>query len=473
MTKRMACLVLLFCAAAISASAQTFTTLMSFDGTDGHFPGPLVQGFDGNLYGNTAEGGSNSRKPYGTTYKVTPTGTLTSLYSFCGRSNCTDGGQPAAGLALSTAGDFYGTTDFGGLNGQVGYGTVFKISPSGALTDLYDFCAQPDCEDGAGPTAGVLLAADGNFYGTTQRGGGDSSFGTIFKITPAGILTTLYSFASTGGANGFYPTGLTQATDGNFYGTTSGGALGYGTVFKMTPAGTLALLYSFCGQANCTDGSYPNAALVQASDGNFYGTTSQGGTNNYGTIFKITPAGMLTTLYSFCAQASCEDGAYPTAALIQADGNFYGTTSGQLATNLGTIFRFSQGSTLTTLHSFSGTDGELPYAGLLQATNGYLYGATADGGTSADGTVFSLSIGLSPFIETLLTSGKAGTSVPILGNNLTGTTSVAFNGIAATFTVVSDTEITVTVPSGATTGFVTVTTPSSTLKSNKPFHVVP
>jgi uncharacterized repeat protein (TIGR03803 family) len=468
MMKLRACILLLFCAA-VSASAQTFTTVFSFDG---QYPGPLIQGLDGNLYGNTEEGGSNSHKPDGTAYKLTPTGTLTSLYSFCSRSHCADGNEPGAGLVLSADGNFYGTTNFGGgLNGTLGFGTVFKITQTGDLKVLYDFCSQPNCEDGEGPISGLLLATDGNFYGTTQRGGGVIDDGTIFKITPGGVLTTLYSFGSTFGANGISPNGLTQGADGNFYGTTSGGALGYGTVFKLSlPDDVLTMLYAFCAQANCTDGSYPNAALIQASDGNLYGTTREGGTNALGTIFKVTPGGTLTTLYSFCAQANCEDGAYPQAPLIQMDGNFYGTTNGQIHC-CATLFRFSSGGTLTTLHTFSSNEGFL--TGLMQATSGYLYGATSAGGTSGDGTVFSMSVGLSPFIETLPASSKAGVHVIILGNSLTGSTAVNFNGSAAAFTVVSDTEITATVPVGATSGFVTVTTPSGTLKSNKPFRVIP
>ena len=307
-------------------------------------------------------------------------------------------------------------------------------------------------------------------------------------MTPSGALTTLYSFCSQGAppncTDGTVPSALVQSTDGNFYGTTQGaGANGFGTVFKMSPSGTLTTLYAFCSQSGCTDGASPMAGLVQATDGDFYGTTLYGGTNGYGTVFKMTPSGTLTTLHSFCAKIVgniCTDGANPYAGLVQAtDGNFYGTTDwgGAYNFNDGTIFKISPGGTLTTLHSFDGTDGGHPYyGGLVQDTNGKFYGTTNYGGTSTNcncGTVFSLSVGLGPFVETLPTSGKVGELIRILGTNLTGATSVTFNGTVAAFTVVSGSQITATVPTGASTGKVQVTTPHSTLSSNRPFRVLP
>jgi uncharacterized repeat protein (TIGR03803 family) len=470
-----------------SAQAQTFTTLHSFDGTDGTNPyAGLVQATNGNLYGTTNAGGANS---VGTVFKITPKGTLTTLHSFDG----TDGSYPYAGLVQATDGNFYGTTYIGGANGQ---GTVFKITPSGTLTTLYSFCSQGgfNCTDGADPLAGLVLATNGDFYGTTQYGGANcianGGCGTVFSITPSGTLTTLHSFAGypTDGSN---PQGaLVQGTDGSLYGTTvqdgpnciaDGGC---GTVFKITPSGTLTTLYNFCSQggSNCTDGKYPNAGLIQGTNGDFYGTASAGGANctaygGCGTIFKIIPSGMLTTLYNFCSQggSNCTDGAQPDAGLVQGtDGNFYGTTVSSGANNDGTAFSITpSGSTLTTLHSFDGTDGYQPYATLVQATCGKFYGTTYAGGTNNDGTVFSLSVGLVPFVATNPTSGEVGKAVKILGTNLTGATSVTFNGTAATFTVKSKSEITTTVPTGATTGTVKVVTPRRTLSSNVPFRVRP
>jgi uncharacterized repeat protein (TIGR03803 family) len=286
------------CAAgAIDSPAQTFTTLASFDGADGAYAsfGSLVQGFDGNFYGTTYGGGANQA------------------------------------------------------------GAVFKVTPSGALTTLYSFCAQAACTDGSSPEAGLVLATNGNFYGSTTAGGA-SGDGTVFEITPAGTLTTLHSFDGTDGATPF--DAPVQATDGNFYATTpGGGAYGQGTVFKMTPSGTLTTLYSFCAQAGCPDGSDPEGGLIQGTDGNFYGTTNSGGTSSgcgsdgCGTVFKITPAGTLTTLHSF----QDSDGDNPYDALVQAtDGNFYGTTHNDGAVGDGTVFRISTSGTLTTLYNVWG-----------------------------------------------------------------------------------------------------------------------
>ena len=469
--------VALCAATVISLPAQTFTTLVSFDGTDGANPvAALVQATNGDLYGTTSYGGANNQ---GTVFKITPSGALTVLYSLCSQMYCTDGARPDADLVQATNGDLYGTT-YSGVNG---YGTIFKITLGGALTTLYTFCAQPGCADGENPTAGLVQATNGDFYGTTYGGGAYGSYGTVFKITPSGKLTTLYSFCGNGGecADGAYPyAGLVQATNGNLYGTTLyGGAHNQngGTVFKITPSGTLTTIYSFCPKPDCPDGDVPVAGLVQASNGDFYGTTRDGGTEGEGTVFKITPTGTLTTLYSFCPNGGeCTDGADPNAGLVQAtDGDFYGTTTDGGAYGDGTIFKITPTGAVTALHSFDGTDGKFPYAGLVQDTNGKFYGTTQYGGTSSAcggcGTVFSLSVGLAPFVETLPTSGKVGAAVKILGSDLTGATSVTFNGAAAAFTVVSRTLITTTVPAGATSGKIQVVTPSRTLSSNVPFRV--
>ena len=258
-----------------------------------------------------------------------------------------------------------------------------------------------------------------------------------------------------------------------YYGGAYGGSSG--TVFKITPSGALTTLYSFCSLSGCPDGDELFAGLVQPIDGDLYGTTQGGGANSSGTIFKITPSGTLTTLYSFCELAGCPDGIYP-GALIAANGDFYGTTSGGGANGHGTIFKITPSGTLTTLHSFCALancpDGEGPAGRLVQDTNGDLYGTTAAGGANGNyGTVFRLSVGQGPFVETQTTSGNVGAAVKILGNNLTGATSVSFNGTGASFKVASKFEITTTVPVGATTGTVQVVTPSGTLSSNVPFRV--
>jgi uncharacterized repeat protein (TIGR03803 family) len=255
----------------------------------------------------------------------------------------------------------------------------------------------------------LIQATDGNLYGTTWSGGNGSGGGTVFKISLSGKLTTL---ATVGGD----PSGaLVQATDGNFYGTTARG----GTIFKMTPGGVLTTLNSDC--------CYLYAGLVQATDGNLYGTTFQGGnSNNTGTVFEVIPqTGALSTLYSFCPDTLCTDGAAPLAAL-------------------------------------------------LQATNGTLYGTTTGGGAYGDGTIFSLSVGLGPFVEAVTYSGKVGNTIEFLGQNFTPSSTVSFNGTTSALVAVkSPTFLTATVPSGATTGSVTVTTSRGTLTSNKAFRVIP
>src|SRR5579872_5847909 len=426
---------LLLVAFAAISPAQTFLVLQNFNGSNGNDPeGSLVQGVDGALYGTTADGGDFNS---GTVYKITPSGRLTTLHSFCAQSSCPDGRGIGAPLVVGSDGNLYGTTVSGGANG---FGTVFKITPGGALTTIYSFCVQSNCTDGSLPEGGLVQATDGNFYGTTSAGG-VSSFGTVFKITRAGGLTTLYSFCPMGFSctDGDAPAaGLIQGKDGNFYGTTTDGGAHFqgGTVFKITPLGTLTTLYSFCALSNCADGFNPfKAPLVQGTDGNFYGTTSGGGTHSeLGTIFKITPTGTLTTLYNFCALNNCTDGINPYFGVIQAsDGNFYGTTfsGGSNALNgYGTIFKITPAGALTTLYTFcpqSGcSDSRTPYGGLVQATNGIFYGTACCGGTSDDGTVFSLSVGLGPFVTTQPGSGKVGTAVNIFGSNLTGATAVSF-----------------------------------------------
>ena len=397
--------------------------------------------------------------------------TFTTIHSFDG----TDGKYPYAGLIQANNGDGYGTTENGGTstNCNGGCGTVFKITPGGTLKTLYSFCAQSGCPDGQYPYAGLFQDANGDFYGTTAEGGA-SGFGTIFRITPT-ALTTLHSFDGTDGENPL--AGLIQGADGNFYGTTVNGGVNksQGTVFKMTPGGMLTTLYSFCEQGVlCPDGAAPLAGLVQAPNGHFYGTTSSGGANGGGTVFLITPGGALTTLYSFCSLTGCADGSYPDAGLVQAtDGNFYGTTSAGGANGAGTVFETTPNrGTLTVLHSFTGPNA-VHIAGLVQATNGDFYGTTWDGGTDADGSVFNLSVGLSPFVKPLPPSGKVGAAVRILGSNLTGATSVTFNGTAAVFIVAASSEIRTAVPAGASSGEIQVVTPSGTLSSSVPFRVLP
>jgi uncharacterized repeat protein (TIGR03803 family) len=447
--------VLMFIATTSMSRAQTFTTLVNFDGSNGAFPefSSLVQSADGHYYGTTGFGGANGN---GTVFKLGADGNLTTLYSFCSQTNCADGSMPFATVIQATDGNFYGTTYSGGTNGD--FGTIFKLTPKGVLTTLHSF----DLSDGAQPEGALVQATDGNFYGTTS-GGGPNNEGTVFVITATGTLTTLYFFD---GSNGTAPAcALVQGKDGGLYGTTPD------TVFKITTGGSISTLHAFSG----SDGNYLCCDLIQATDGQFYGTTGGGGANNScnngcGTVFKITAQGILTTLHNFDSTA----GYYPTGGLAQGtDGNFYGTTYAGGTTDWGTVYEMSPAGTVTTLHSFDETDGAQPHGQLVQSTSGLFYGLTPGGGSSGQGVVYTESIGLAPFIKFLREAAKVGQTIGILGQGLTGTTSVSFGAVPANFKVKSDNYLTATVPAGALTASVKVITASGTLRSNKAFRVTP
>jgi uncharacterized repeat protein (TIGR03803 family) len=367
-----------------SIPGTTFTTVHSFSGADGtkSFAG-LLQGKNGNLYGTTYYGGANND---GEIFQITTAGKLTVLHSFRGA----DGGYSYAAPVQGADGNFYGTTYLGGPKGD---GTVFKMTPGGKLTTLHSFVGA----DGSQPLAGLAAGSDGNFYGTTNLGGSHGD-GVVFKVTPSGQFTVLHNFCSKAacadGQNSY--AGLIQATDGSLYGTTlAGGTQGHGTVFRITKGGALTTLYSFCSQSGCADGEFPQTGLLQASNGNLYGETILGGAYGSGTIFELTLSGALTTLYSACSQSNCPDGNYLYAPLVQAkDGNLYGIMQIGGANNSGTVFQITLSGALTTLYSFCSqaacADGQYPAAGLVQATNGNLYGTTADGGADGDGTVFRI-----------------------------------------------------------------------------------
>jgi uncharacterized repeat protein (TIGR03803 family) len=308
--------------------------------TDGDTPqAALIEGSNGNLYGTTFYGGANNA---GTVFEITTSGTLTTLYSFCskGGSACTDGANPLGALALGSNGNFYGTTYAGGASND---GTVFEINCSGTVTTLHSFSGT----DGVNPQGDLLqLNGNGNFFGATLAGGNSTGSGTLFEITPGGALSTLYNFCSkTNCTDGSTPRApFTQDNWGNIYGTTTyTGANAGGTVFQFTNFNVLHTLYHFCskGGSACTDGEYPVAGPVLGIDGNIYGTTSGGGANGYGTIYQLTPWSVLNTLYNFCSKggSACTDGANPEASLVQGtDQNFYGTTAFGGTYGLGTAF---------------------------------------------------------------------------------------------------------------------------------------
>lgn len=369
-----------------------FESLHSFNDYDGNNPiGTLALGNDGAFYGTTYRGGSKPNgnlNAWGTVFRITPSGgnNFFSLYSFPDYSSSAsgpgaNGGNPWSGLILGNDGNFYGTTQ---VDPNYGAGTVFCITPAGILTTLLTF----NDVDGEIPW-GLVEGRDGNFYGTTESASASSGeFGNVFCITPSGEITNLYYFTSNVGEAPF--AGLVLGTDGNFYGTTTlGGATDNGTIFKVAPNGTFINLVSFTN-----DPSY--SSMVEGKDGNFYGTTLS-------TVFRVTTNGSLTTLYSFTGGS---DGTFAYGGLVMAnDGNFYGTTGRGGISNNGTIFRITPNGSFTTLHWFQGNDGSKPMSTMVQGPDGNLYGTTENGGTNGGfGTVFRLVI--PPFVQPLVPVGN-------------------------------------------------------------------
>jgi uncharacterized repeat protein (TIGR03803 family) len=461
---------------ALPSLAQTYTVLTrSSDIYSSPLAAPPVQGFDGNFYGSSLSGGAYSN---GWIYKLTPAGVLTVLYSFCPQTGCADGTGPT-GLILGKDGNFYGSTSGGGsLNGTPSAdGTIFKITPKGVLTTLYSFCGR-SCKF-AGEFPGPLVQApNGIFFGATT-GGGKRNAGTIFKVTTKGVLTQLYDFCLVQPCTNFGPSdGLVLGVDGDLYGVSAF----HEAFFKMTQSGKLTFLLPFCDTNPCVGEAGSVGLPIQADDGNFYAVAGSGGSLGGGTIYQLTPDGQTTTLYNFCHKANCPNGSIPFAGLtLGSDGNFYGTTNygGNRYVNgcgdkgCGTIFQSTPAGALTTLYKFCAqpkcADGSFPNISMVQGRDGSFYSIVH--GNSTASLIYKLDTGLPPFVKTLPVSGRANATVIILGNNLTGTTEVAFNGATATYKVVSNTEISAKVPSGASTGNVTVTTPKGTLKSNVAFTV--
>jgi uncharacterized repeat protein (TIGR03803 family) len=377
---------LIFAAMAIApAQAQTFTVLYTFTNeAQGWQPdaAPILD-TAGNLYGTTQYGGTAGG--FGSVFRLDTKGNEDVLYSFAGEP---DGEDPVTGLVADRSGNLYGTTLYGGTAG--GYGTAFKLSHTGKLTLLHSFASNPD---GADPRCTLIGDPQGNGYGTTQYGGTNGGYGTVFEQNADGQFTTLYSFSGT--PDGESPeAGLIRDPGNNLYGTTvyGGTAGGYGTIFKLDKVGKLTLLHSFAGTP---DGENPYAGLAADSAGNGYGTTKYGGTaGGFGTVFKLDRTGEFSLLHSF---AGTPDGENPVAGVV-ADpaGNIYGTTYYGGTFGYGTVFEIDTTGKLTVLHSFNGSsDGANPMGGLTRDAAGNLYGTASGGGDlncgfSGCGTVFKV-----------------------------------------------------------------------------------
>ena len=419
------CLASLWLVAPAARGNGILTTLVSFTYTNapnygwnyntfGH-TSALVQGDDGNFYGTCQAGGipENDSGGYasvgnGTVFKITPAGEFTSLYFFGSIRSVggyvvqKDGSWPVGNLIKATDGSFYGTTYYGGTIPGHTDGTIFQITADGTFNSLYSFghdvIYRGDTwtnSDGRFPSAGLVQGSDGNFYGTTSTFG-PNGYGTVFQLTPGGVLTTLHSFTTPDGyyhnLDGLNPNGeLIEGPDGNFYGTTSqGGNYGGGTVFKISSTGIFTPLIQF----NITNGWGPRGGLILGKDGCFYGTTDAGNINGssttyfgYGTVFRLTTNGDLTILHNF---TSGDDGGEPASGLIEgSDGNFYGTAQSggdyydypYYYYGHGTVFQISPAGKFTTLYAFRGPDGEQPIGALTEGKNGKLYGTTPYGGS--------------------------------------------------------------------------------------------
>ena len=461
--------------------AGAYSLIYNFDLTHGSNPySGLTLAADGSFLGSAFTSGANI---FGTAFKITSGGVITVLHDFA----LVEGVNPYAPPIQGSDGNYYGTTS----TGAAGFGSVYKITSAGGFSVLYAF----DGPHGSTPIAPLIQATDGNFYGTTKVGG-TFGFGTAFKITPTGALTVLYSFDSTHGSNVFSP--LVQGSDGNFYGTTRDGGTknNGGTIFKLTAAKKLTTLYSFNNTGSTPDGVQPYAGLIQASDGIFYGVTARGGTNGAGTLFKITLTGIYTKLYDFVTST----GSFPYATLRQhTNGKLYGEATSGGGLGHGALYSFDlglapfilvqptsgivsqpvsimgQGLLGTTSVKFNLTSAS---ANLLSDT--YITTSVPAGATTGLVKVVipgkTLSSGKFRVVPVVLNfsppSGPVGTSVTITGNSFTGVTQVTFGGgKQAGYAVYSYTRITTTVPVGAVTGTIQVTTLGGTAISSTAFTV--
>jgi uncharacterized repeat protein (TIGR03803 family) len=441
---------------AVCAQAQNVTVIAAENSLG------MVQATDGNFYG----AGSDPGNLNGGIFRMTPTGEISTAYRSCFQPNCIQPGPPI----LGGDGNLYGVSKFGG--NSTGSGAVYKLTLDGKLTVLYTFCPNAGCADGQFPL-GLVLGSDGNFYGAAEEGGvGSGVSGTIFRISPTGEFKLLYTFCSL--ANCADGTGAAsppvQGSDGNFYGiAVFGGATGHGVAYRLTSAGAYTVLYSFCSATDCLDGNQPQAVTWSPS-GTLLGVTNFGGDRGSGTIFEINlTKNHFRTLHSFDPYVDGDNPFYPPT--LANDGNFYGVVGDDFAA--GYIYEVTPAGVYTSLYNFACCGlGTNPFGPLLQATSGKLFGEMEySHHVTNSGSIFQLLNGIGASVQPVPVAGKVGQNIIILGNGLTGSTRVTFNGVAAEFTVESDTYIKAAVPKGATTGIVSVVTSSGTLNSNPQFVV--
>lgn len=462
--------VFMFAEAAVPARAQTPTLLYTFQGTTADACAPLgniVQGRDGNMYGGGAACGATGA---GAIYKITPAGVESVLYNFpqqwlfCG----------GAGLTLGNDGNFYGVCESG--NPDTRLGSIFRLTPAGVFTDLHDFTG---ADGDAVPVYPPMQASDGNFYGVS---GNEVQYcGNVYRMTPAGVYTNLHSFSD----SDCHSSNLFQASDGNLYGTLANCSVvqSAGCVYKISTSGAFKEIYDFTfatGQTPCT-------GMIQGKDGKLYGATNAGAANGSGNIYKLTLAGVETDFHDFteATDASCSNNAGPPVSLVQvADGTFYGVNPAYGANGTGSIYKLtSAGAFSAFLFPNPPIEGQTPSSTLIQHTNGRVYGTTPSGGggsggcpNSCEGTFFSVNTGDAAFVslEPTERTRNVGASVGMFGQGFTSASVVKFGGVAAgSVTLSGTTYLTAVVPVGAHTGPVTVKTGSTTLTSPQPFKVKP
>jgi len=514
-----AMVVLTLAGSAVPAQAQTYSVVGLFDNSDHRISSPaaeqVVQGRNGDIYtislfnggiidattsgtltavaqpfGNGVTLGSDGnfytalyfdRIGCGEVDKTTPTGTITFLASICG----TYGNGPATQPIQAPNGLFYGTSTEVPSNQN---GTIYSMNSSGALTLLHTFTGT----DGSYPYAQLVVGSDGNLYGGTQMGGTNND-GVLFKITTSGTFTVLHNFTGTDGRD--FVHAMILGRDGNLYGTANGGTANGGVIFKLTNSGTYTVLYNVASPY-----TVPNSRLVQATDGNFYGLLGQGNASQPGWIYSLTPSGTFTILYQFCQQTNCADGDPPSTPMVQhTDGKLYGfTSSGGLGwgvfysldmglgpfVSLGStsgkegakIAIFGQGFSSASVVKFGGTQATtIARSGTTFIAATVPASALTGSVTVTTGSTTLTSAQTFKVIPTMTSfsppSGPVGTLVTINGTGLMQTTKVTFNGTSASFTAVSDIEVTATVPTGATTGKIKVTTKGGGVTSATNFTV--